>query len=259
MGTIKNAIYKVHNGTDFDTIHFQTKASQVTTNTGSNVETVLSDLSNYKVGRTQADMQIYVSLTGSDSTGDGSSSNPYRTIQKAIDILPKYIFHTITINLAAGDYAETIGINGFVGRGEIRLIGADISGDTHQTTSISIANCACPIFVTGIRCTRISSATFAVDYCQYVKFSQCKSINSSDQSAFRFFASKGAVENCEVRNRQYALLALRSEVYSADWYAASGSNIYGLYVSEAGKIGKYGTQPTGTTANETAIKGGQIV
>ena len=38
MAEIKDAIYKVNNGTDFDTIHFETKASQVKMVDGSNVE-----------------------------------------------------------------------------------------------------------------------------------------------------------------------------------------------------------------------------
>lgn len=46
MGVQKNADYKVHNGVDFDTINFKTIASQVKTNDGSNVETVLSNKAN---------------------------------------------------------------------------------------------------------------------------------------------------------------------------------------------------------------------
>nr|DAM13542.1 MAG TPA: hypothetical protein [Caudoviricetes sp.] len=42
MATTKDAKYKVHNGTDFDTIHFETKASQVIANDGSNLETHLA-------------------------------------------------------------------------------------------------------------------------------------------------------------------------------------------------------------------------
>lgn len=43
MATTKDAKYKVHNGTDFDTIHFETKASQVIANDGSNLETHLAE------------------------------------------------------------------------------------------------------------------------------------------------------------------------------------------------------------------------
>jgi len=46
MATTKNAIYKVHNGTDFDTIHFQTSAEQVIAKDGSNLETQLAEKAN---------------------------------------------------------------------------------------------------------------------------------------------------------------------------------------------------------------------
>lgn len=255
MGVQKNATYKVHNGIDFDEIHFKTNDTQVTCSDGRNLKTNLLGM----LKRTTADMQIYVKLTGNDTTGDGSYSKPYRTIQKAIDSLPKYVEHIVTINIDAGDYAETIGVNGFIGRGEIRILGAATSADTHVIASIQVTNCACPVFITGLRATRISSANFNVEYCQFVKFNYCKAINGADQSAFRFLGSKGMTEFCEVRNRQYALLALRSEVYSSEWFSNSGNNVYGLYASEGGKISKFGTQPTGTTANETSIKGGQIM
>lgn len=47
MGTIKNAVYKVDNGTDFDEIHFKTKAAQVFCNDGKTVESQLADFMNF--------------------------------------------------------------------------------------------------------------------------------------------------------------------------------------------------------------------
>lgn len=44
MGTIKNAVYKVDNGVDFDEINFKTIASQVKTANGSDVEVQLADI-----------------------------------------------------------------------------------------------------------------------------------------------------------------------------------------------------------------------
>lgn len=43
MGTVKNATYKVHNGTDFDEIHFKTKAAQVFCEDGKTVESQLAE------------------------------------------------------------------------------------------------------------------------------------------------------------------------------------------------------------------------
>lgn len=46
MGTIKNAVYKLDNGTDFDEIHFKTKAAQVFCNDGKTVESQLAEKAN---------------------------------------------------------------------------------------------------------------------------------------------------------------------------------------------------------------------
>lgn len=50
MGTVKNATYKVHNGVDFDEIHFKTKAAQVICANGKTVESQLEDKANYECG-----------------------------------------------------------------------------------------------------------------------------------------------------------------------------------------------------------------
>lgn len=46
MGAIKNAVYKVDNGTDFDEIHFKTKASQVICDNGKTAEAQLAEMMN---------------------------------------------------------------------------------------------------------------------------------------------------------------------------------------------------------------------
>ena len=64
---------------------------------------------------------VYVSKSGSDSTGDGSSAKPFLTVQKAIDSIPKNLgsYHA-QIDIGAGTYNERALIDGFVG-GRITL------------------------------------------------------------------------------------------------------------------------------------------
>ena len=64
---------------------------------------------------------VYVSTSGSDASGDGSESYPFRTIQHAINSVPKNLENkAITINIASGTYAEDVEVSGFSG-GSIRL------------------------------------------------------------------------------------------------------------------------------------------
>lgn len=56
-----------------------------------------------------ANMTVYVAVSGSDATGNGSSTSPYQTITKALSTIPKNLngFGAI-INIGAGTYDEDI-------------------------------------------------------------------------------------------------------------------------------------------------------
>lgn len=59
---------------------------------------------------------VYVAESGSDSTGDGSSTNPYATIFKAISEIPQNLNgYSATIHISAGDYNENVALYGFHG------------------------------------------------------------------------------------------------------------------------------------------------
>jgi len=76
--------------------------------------TALEFITDNKVTQTTQDYTIYCNYsTGSDETGDGTSGNPYKTIQKAIDSLPTIIAHNVTIAVGA-DETITSPIN-FIG------------------------------------------------------------------------------------------------------------------------------------------------
>lgn len=53
-----------------------------------------------------SDVTVYVATTGSDTTGDGSQSNPFATIQKAVDKCPPICSpYKYTINISSGTYS----------------------------------------------------------------------------------------------------------------------------------------------------------
>ncbi len=62
------------------------------------------------IGRQFADYTsrtIYVSLTGDDTTGDGSSGNPYLTINRALNDIPTVLNYSVTIQFEDGTYYLT--------------------------------------------------------------------------------------------------------------------------------------------------------
>lgn len=64
-----------------------------------------------------AGITIYVSAsTGNDTTGNGSSEEPYKTINKALSVIPKNLNgFDAKITIASGTYPESVAILGFHG------------------------------------------------------------------------------------------------------------------------------------------------
>lgn len=65
---------------------------------------------------------VYVAVSGSDSTGDGTPTQPYATIFKALSEIPQNLNgNSATINIAPGTYNENVAIYGYHG-GSLYLI-----------------------------------------------------------------------------------------------------------------------------------------
>jgi len=92
--------------------------------------------------RLTANLDVYVATTGSDTSGDGSSGNPWATIQHAVT----YIATTIdlngfaaTVHVSAGTYAAGCAVNSpFVG--DTGSVGVTILGDETGTYSNVLIN-----------------------------------------------------------------------------------------------------------------------
>lgn len=104
------------------------------------------DLLDNKAYTLTKDVTLYVSTNGSDGDGDGSSSAPFKTIQKAVDALPKHLGGCIAeISIDWGVYSERVVVEGFTsGRlvlskpGELAIVkgGVDIINSSFVETNI---------------------------------------------------------------------------------------------------------------------------
>lgn len=65
-------------------------------------------------GLSQSPVNIYVSKIGT-SNGNGTQSNPFNSIQKAFDSIPKIIDKRYTVWIAPGDYEEEAYLTGVIG------------------------------------------------------------------------------------------------------------------------------------------------
>lgn len=100
---------------------------------------------------------LYVATTGSDTTGDGTEANPYKTIQKAVNTLPKDLgTYRTTIHVAAGTYPDEVRIQGFSG-GYSNSPGVKIEGESKDAVliegGIMVSACSAYIDLTNLHVT----------------------------------------------------------------------------------------------------------
>lgn len=179
----------------------------------------------------------------------------FATIQGAINSLKKRVDATITINIDAGTYNEDVIIGGFVGNGRINLNGGDSLDNAvnYKVNSIYVCRNLNLIVINGIECTRTNDSAFISER-TYTMFENCKVSTTSSLNGIFIHSGFAYIIGCEVSNRGIALGCQHSVVYSLAWSAGSGNTI-GLRATYSSTIGKDGTQPQGSTAEQTSSGG----
>jgi len=116
------------NSTDKNPVHKYTKAGKYSVSL-----TASNDAGNNTITQTNYITVLlndaYVSTTGNDATGDGTSSNPYATIQKALD----NVVSGGTVHLKAGTYTGTGNYGSTITR-NVKIV-----GDGQKSTTINAA------------------------------------------------------------------------------------------------------------------------
>jgi len=223
------------------------------------------------ISYTTADQTIYVSTTGSDETGDGSSGNPYATIQHVWDnVLPWYIYHDIVIQLADGTYtlSADLVLSGKLGDGIVT-----IQGNTADRTLVTIDGATQTYYWkigTGVRITIQYLTVYQL--MQILLYSKPLYRDAAyhyiyncviDSNIYGVYLNSGSVyvHDCDVTNSTYAGLAAADAAYILSRTNSSTvtNGTYGLWARRQALIAKWdATQPTGSTANEGTEIGGEI-
>lgn len=198
-----------------------------------------------------SDITLYVSTTGSDTTGDGTSAKPFKTIQHAIDILPKDLGgHVVIINVANGTYPERVRIVGF-NNGEFRLYSSnpELLSDNCKVDSIDMLYDTCMIVVGGFSIMTTTNNGVSAESCsslniQFIKITE--NALSSGINGMGFYRCSFSVWNCQVSYHHAALFAYNSRGVSNMWATCTGNN-YGIYGSYGSVITMTGDQPAATT------------
>lgn len=214
---------------------------------------------------------IYVNTaTGNDSTGKGTSANPYKTIQKACDTIARVSNNYYNIRVAAGTYAEEVKVKGVFANGIEIMMDGTAPTATSATTGLNVLSMTFTDVQAFIRINDFdfynSSTVTAGALVRFTRtpfsiVNNCRFDSDTKTGAaihsVYFESSKGEVK-ASYFSTQYVMMRATGGS-SALWYSnnASGTaSTYGLSVS-ASEIFKQATTNITATTVEYKTNGGQ--
>lgn len=203
---------------------------------------------------------VYVATTGSDTTGDGTSGNPWATIQHAVNQARSIMQPTsgssgYKVLISPGTYVETV----IISSSTLASLDVGLGGGIHLQSSTSVKTDVI-IRATGLYAIA-ALGTFtaryltleADTYAAYVTGGRHVTGYLRDCTVRRTSLSDGAA------NTRAIEAAMHAGVLSTNVTSEAGRLFgYGLAASGGSAIAKSGTQPSGAVANELAATGGVI-
>ena len=207
---------------------------------------------------TTQNLTFYVNPSTGNDNNNGSSGSPFKTIAKAVSMIPQIVNHDVTINLADGSYSEGITLTGYVGRGSIKVVG-NVTNPENVVFSggVTITQNHARIQINGLKTTITGTLGIYANSNSgqlYIKYFQCVTADANYAGIYIVFSPSVLIQNSTISNRKYGILATScSRVFS---YLNSGTdNTTGLYVQNATIMKYNSTQPGGTTGESTSSGG----
>lgn len=202
------------------------------------------------------DVVLHVATTGSDNTGNGTSSSPYATITKALDMVPKHLNrYTATINIAAGTYYEDITIGGYTG-GNIVLTGT--SGDNISISTLRITETDF-VQVSNIQLTLTGGAINGSLYVRNSNLAVWTTVTISGENSRGIYCPLGGnvyIYSAVISNKTDAVYV---EQYSCVHFStiSGSSNTTGIRANNGAKV-TYGVNSLVATVATATAAGGRI-
>lgn len=211
----------------------------------------------------QESATIYVNGATGDDLNDGlTSSTPFKTIQAALDSIPKYLNSSVTVDVATATYNEDVWVIGFTGVGNlnINLNKCGING------RLTVQNCSNIVTVSGQDFNNHSKIgtvntnhPISVVTSQYVILNNLwgKANNRADYAIY-VAASNVYTYHCvhERANVAGMYTTVGGNLYA---YAGRGSgNVYAAKAEAGSRIHMEYRRPGYTTASTTTASGGTV-
>ena len=210
---------------------------------------------------------IHVAKTGNDTTGDGSESKPYLTIQKALDSLPKLLLARADIVIHGGTYEEAVLVYGFSGVNSLTIEGAENETVKIKTVDIRAVNLAEAVKLRNVELVgtsedgyNFSVRTGDVEFVVLENVSCTNATASSYWGAFRFDSTLFArLTGCTISNKAVALDVAAAVVYMDSTVTGTGNTVGIRCGSGWGNAGGYVQKGGANIAGEEQKGcGGQI-
>jgi hypothetical protein len=199
------------------------------------------------------DITYYINnTTGVDSLNTGlSADSPFKTIMKAISLLPSLIDGVITINIADGTYAEDVVINYKTG-GII-----DINGNATTPTNVKIKSFAFNgmnlrrLKISGFELTTTTTYGVLAIVCENLQISSMVKTNYTGNFPVVYCAAAFATINSSTFSNQVtAITATTNSIVNVSGCTGT-ANTTAYYVLNGSLLSYAGTVPSGTMTAET--------
>lgn len=211
-------------------------------------------------------ISYYISPNGKDDNNGISPTTPFKTINKAISLIPEILNYNININLNEGQYNETILIKGKNGSGTLAINGGtDLeSSKKYIVNNITLMGVTNTVVLTGLYIKNINSdELYTYDLyannCMYL-YAKYLFLNESSISntivGVQCHNTTMAIAYSSISNKKMGILANNfGRVMSIQNQGAG--NIVALQASLGSSISKTGSQLSGTT--QEVVTGGGVI
>ncbi|AIQ38030.1 hypothetical protein R50345_27510 [Paenibacillus sp. FSL R5-0345] len=193
--------------------------------------------------QTTADITYYVRTDGND-TNNGSantSAGAFKTINRAIGMIPQVVNHTASINVASGTYAEDVRISGKVGGGHVQFMGTSV------TIRSFVAERCNRIVIDGFSANTTTSMGFNAYDGGNIDIKNCSCETTANYPGINIAGQNADIRNSSVSGRNFGIIVGSASIVTSLNNTGQANGV-GLYASHGGSIYKYGSQPSGITS-----------
>ncbi|MEG0285050.1 MAG: hypothetical protein RR494_02585 [Vagococcus sp.] len=202
---------------------------------------------------------------GNDLTGDGTEEKPFKTIQKAINTIPKISAAGYIVVLDKGSYLEDVSIDNFkvnritIQSSNLSVLEGNPSDTGHYVRKISFVGCDGYTSCEGLTCVDSANTNRAIsfDRCAYGVVNKCpinENNKTKDYVGLYYSASRGHAYSNNISNQKTAISVNYASNVAIS--LSNGSNNTTGIIADRSIV--YDSVTDTLTGERVKMKGGQI-